>query len=90
MIIVEEFVACDDATGCWEFRGGWPQHYNYEGVELVTKAVINDLILEQHEAWAYVGGHDHPGSFFEDRAKQEFQRCWRVRQVPTHCVVKPK
>lgn len=76
MIIAEEFEACDDATGCWVFRGAWADLTANE----VRTEVLKHLVDKQLLAWANVK-HEHPMTFFADNARVEFKRDWRVRRV---------
>jgi hypothetical protein len=77
MIIAEEFEQCDDATGCWVFRGAWVSPHTKTTVKT---QVMNYLIQQQHLRWMNVK-NEHPASFFEDNAKEIFNRDWRVRRV---------
>lgn len=82
MIVAESYEACDDALGCWVFRGCWPDLTADE----VRAFVLKHLVEAELQSWANVR-NDHPESFFLNNARIRFKRDWRVRRVATATVL---
>lgn len=82
VLVVEQFEACDDATGKWVLYGVYIDQRRTD----VVSAVLVKLEKTDRAGWSNLS-HQHTDKFFQNRARIEFERNWRVRAVQTNTIL---